>query len=487
MSISQLEDRLGLWASLTTYFGYALLMAFGYLRDLAAAWLPFVSRASTNSAPNGYAPLASDFEDFYKRRLYYRIRDAFNRPISSCPGDTIDVMDRISRDYNRTYEYTGSSTKCINLGSYNYLGFADPDSPCQLPVLKCLEEFSVSTCSSRTDFGTTRTHVELERLVARFVGKPAALVFSMGFATNSTGIPSLIGEGGLIISDNLNHASIVIGARSSGATIRVFEHNNLAALDETIRRAIIDGQPKSHRPWRKIIIVVEGIYSMEGEICPLEAIVAIKKKYGVYLFVDEAHSIGALGESGRGICEYRGVDPTDIDILMGTFTKSFGAVGGYLASSVSVIKYLRRACAGSAYSPSISIPCCQQVISAMKIIAGEDGTTLGRDRLLSIRRNANFFRQGLIDMGCLVLGDWDSPVIPVMLCNPAKISAFSREALARGLAVVVVGFPATPLLHARVRFCISAGHTKEQLEDALTKIDEISGVTHIKYVTKLIG
>ncbi len=144
-----------------------------------------------------------------------------------------------------------------------------------------------------------------------------------------------------------------------------------------IRKAIIDGQPRTHRPWKKILIVVEGIYSMEGEMCPLKEIVAIKKKYRAYLFVDEAHSIGAIGSSGRGITEHAKVNPADVDILMGTFTKSFGAVGGYIASTKEIVSALREHSAGSLYSASISPPAAMQVIAAMQLILGEDGTDLG--------------------------------------------------------------------------------------------------------------
>jgi len=168
---------------------------------------------------------------------------------------------------------------------------------------------------------------------------------------------------------------------------------------------------------------------------------------------------------------------------MGTFTKSFGAVGGYIASSKPVVSYLRSVCPGHVYSASISPPACQQVISAMKIIMGEDGTDIGQKKLTSLRENSNFFRRRMMEMGCHVLGDWDSPVVPVMLYNPAKIPAFSRECYARNLAVVVVGFPASPLLLSRTRFCISAAHTRKELEAALKKIEEVCEVIGIKYGT----
>jgi len=213
------------WAAITTYFGYAVLLLYGYARD----FLGQILRRLDFSKSDGYAPLSSDFDKFYKRYVYYRLRDCFNRPISSCPGAEFDLMERVSKDHNVSFEFTGKTRRCLNLGSYNYLGFADPDSPCSPAVKEALAEYGVTTCSHRVDAGTTKLHRDLELLVARYVGKPAAMVFGMGFGTNSTGIPALVGKGGLIISDSLNHASIVIGARSSGAKIKVFNHNSIVA------------------------------------------------------------------------------------------------------------------------------------------------------------------------------------------------------------------------------------------------------------------
>jgi serine palmitoyltransferase len=160
-------------------------------------------------------------------------------------------------------------------------------------------------------------HEELEREVASFVGKPAALVFGMGFATNSLTLPVLMrGKGTLVISDALNHSSIVAGVRGSSAKVKVFRHNQPEHLERVLRAAIAEGQPRTHRPWAKILIVVEGIYSMEGEVCRLAEIVALKKKYKAYLYLDEAHSIGAMGPTGRGVAEHLGVDTADIDVMV---------------------------------------------------------------------------------------------------------------------------------------------------------------------------
>lgn len=463
-------------AALTTYVSYALLFVFGHFRD----FLRGVSKR--NKPPEGYAPLCRDFEDFYTRRLYHRIQDCWNRPISSSPDSWIHVVERVFQKGNVNMQRTGQTRRCLNVGSYNYLGFAATDVFCTPRAIKSLEKYGASTCSSRVEGGTTRLHMEIEEYVAKFVGKSAAIVCGMGFATNSTMIPALMSKGCLLISDSLNHSSIVAGARGSGAKIKVFQHNDPDHLETVLREAIAEGQPRTHRPWKKIFVIVEGIYSMEGEICRLQEIVAIKKKYKAYLYLDEAHSIGAIGQTGKGVCELLGVDTADVDIMMGTFTKSFGSCGGYIAGSKELIAYLRQICPSHLYATSISPPAAEQILSAIKVLLGEDGTNRGAKKLSQLRDNCNWFRNELRRIGCEVLGDEDSPVMPVMLYNPAKIAAFSRECFKRNVAVVVVGFPATPLLVSRARVCISAAHTRDDLEYALRVIDEVSDLVALKYV-----
>jgi len=248
-----------------------------------------------------------------------------------------------------------------------------------------------------------------------------------------------------------------------------------------LREAIVGGQPTTHRPWNKILIVVEGIYSMEGEILRLPEIIALKKKYKAYLYVDEAHSIGSLGKHGAGVCDYWGVDPADVDVLMGTFTKAFGSVGGYIAASYDLIAYLRTCSFGQIYETSLAPPCVQQVISALDVVTGRDGTKQGEERIKRLRDNSNYFRKRLSDLGFSVFGDTDSAVIPVMLHHLSKMPVFSRACLDENIAVVVVGYPATPFLLCRVRFCISASHTREDLDWALDRMSEIGDTLLLKY------
>jgi serine palmitoyltransferase len=271
-------------------------------------------------------------------------------------------------DHYSTVSEDRVTRKCLNLGSYNYLGFADDwKVTCREGVLSSMKDLPISMSSCLMEGGTSKLHEETEEIVAQFVQKEAALVMNMGFNSNATTIPALMGRGDLIVSDELNHTSIINGARKSGSAIRCFRHNDSKHLEEILKEAIVMGQPRTRRAWKKIMVIVEGIYSMEGEYCDLRSIVKVCKQYGAYVYLDEAHSIGAMGETGRGCCEYTGVDTSDIDIMMGTFTKSFGGMGGYVAGNKDVIECLRSKCAASSYHNSLSPVICQQVISSFKV------------------------------------------------------------------------------------------------------------------------
>eukprot|EP01117_Protostelium_nocturnum_P010336 TRINITY_DN3715_c0_g1_i1.p1 TRINITY_DN3715_c0_g1~~TRINITY_DN3715_c0_g1_i1.p1 ORF type:complete len:544 (-),score=172.88 TRINITY_DN3715_c0_g1_i1:53-1684(-) len=439
-------------------------------------------RVSPLGNRSGYANQFKSLDIFWLRRVYQRLRDLFERPICSKPGAYIDVMMRASNDEFQSFEFTGETRKCLNLCSYNYLGFAQNSGAVIDEVEESIRKLSFASAAPRMEGGNHSVVMELEKLVADYVGKPASLVIGMGYATNSTVLPALAnGKGNLIISDSLNHASIVCGSRDSGARIRVFKHNNPADLELVLKDSILNGQPRTRIPWSRIFVLVEGVYSMEGEILRLPEIIKVVKKYKAYLYVDEAHSIGALGKTGRGVCEHWGVDPNDIDVLMGTFTKAFGSVGGYIAGSHEMINYLRSVSYGSVYSTSMSPPCAQMALSALRLILGLDGSDEGKRRLASLNFNANYFRKRLTDMGFHVIGDHDSPIVPMMVYHPAKMSYMSRELLDRGITIVVVGFPVTTLFMSRIRFCISAAHTKEDLDWALDQINEVGSRALLNY------
>ena len=389
-----------------------------------------------------------------------RINDCFRRPVTGVPGRLITLLNRASNDHNQTFTLTGSTTQCLNMSSYNYLGFAQSVGPCADAVEETIKKSGLSMCASRTEGGTSELHLQVEDLIARFVGKESAMIFSMGFGTNATIFSSLVSKGCLIISDELNHASIRFGSRLSGAVIKMFKHNDMDDLERLLRVEIAQGQPRTHRPWKKILVVVEGLYSMEGTMCNLPALVELKKRYKFYLFVDEAHSIGALGPSGRGVCDYFSIPPEDVDILMGTLTKSFGATGGYVAGPRNWVAKLRLHNAGSVYEESMSPVVLQQIWTSLRCIMGDEAGTEGEERLQRLAFNSRYLRLGLKRLGFIVYGHDDSPIIPLLLYNPAKMPAFSHEMLKRKIAVVIVGYPATPLVQSRYRptpsFCLQA-------------------------------
>lgn len=461
-----------LFVLLSTYLSYAVLIIVGHIRDFfgkifkSYEYIPY-------QHSQGYAPIVDGFDSMFHRRLYMRIRDCFSRPVTGVAGRTIRVLQRTSDDFNKSYSYTGKSTECLNLSSYNYLGFSEASGDCLEQVVTAIQTYGVTTNSPRNEMGFGTLHREAERLVAQFVGKPASIVQSQGFSTNSTTLPILVGKGSLIISDELNHSSLVAGARLSGANIRAFKHNSLTDLEAILKESISQGQPRTHRPWKQILLVIEGLYSMEGSIPILNEIIEMKKKYKFYIYLDEAHSIGAMGPRGRGICDHLGVDPNDIDVMMGTFTKSFGAAGGYIAGSKELINLIRVRNHNSIYGESVSTPVLIQTISSMRVIMGLNSGDEGQRKLEQLAFNARYFHTELKALGFTVIGSPDSPVVPLMLFHPAKIAAFSRECLKRGIAVVVVCYPATPLITGRVRFCVSSAHTKADLDYALRHISEV--------------
>ena len=469
-------EEVPLFTAVTTYMGFYLLVVLGYLNQFLFA--PPVAKERNRK---GYVPLYNRFEQFYSCYVYRRIRDCWNRPICSVPGAEVVLKDRVTHDYGWTFEFTGLEKKCLNLGSYNYLGFAESSGPCAEDAIESIKKYGCSLCSPRQELGTNPLHLELEQTTARFLGVEAAITFGMGFATNALNLPSLLSPGCLVISDEKNHASLIVGLRLSGATTRVFKHNNMKNLEKVLRNAVVQGQPKTHLPWKKILIVAEGVYSMEGSIVHLPEMIALKKKYKAYLYLDEAHSVGAMGPHGRGVVDYFGVDPHDVDILMGTFTKSFGSAGGYIAGKKELVDFLRVNSHAACYASSMSPPVAQQIVTSMRIIMGEDGTHEGQKRVMQLARNTRYFRRRLHQMGVIIYGNEDSPVVPLLVYMFSKIGAVVRTLASKNIAAVGVGFPATPLMEGRIRFCLSAAHTKEQLDNMLEILDDIAETLGLKY------
>ncbi|RVE45312.1 hypothetical protein evm_010017 [Chilo suppressalis] len=228
--------------------------------------------------------------------------------------------------------------------------------------------------------------------------------------------------------------------------------------------------------------VVEGVYSMEGSIAPLRGLVELKKRLGLQLYLDEAHSVGAIGPRGRGATDHCGVRPQDVDVLMGTFTKSFGAAGGYVAGSAALIRALRARGHGHSYATSMSPPVAAQVLWALRSI----DSPAGLERIQRLRENTAYFRDRLRSMGVVMYGAAASPVVPVLVYTFSKMAATVERLARAGLATVGRGFPATPLNQARIRFCLSAAHTREQLEACAEAVKQVVDELGLHYSRRAI-
>lgn len=350
-------------------------------------------------------------KEYIWRRYYYsRIHDCWNRTVTSRAGIWMDVvLNDETEDASGTVKELGSpisrllhkkrsshniegkeeedlsftkgtekrqvSKRCLNFGSYNYLGFADSPKEVIEDDLESLSKFGNSSCSEYTSVGGYASiHKKLESDMAAFLDKEDAFIFAMGYATNSTAIPLLISKGGLIISDSMNHASIVAGCRESGAKVMTFKHNDTKDLERVVRKALVEGN------YNMILIIVEGIYSMEGDVCNLPEIARIKLQYKCKLYIDEAHSIGSIGPTGRGVTDYFGKELVErfgtkdvADILMGTFTKSFASIGGYIASDRQTIAKIRANWCGGVSMPPAS---AQQIVSALRTMTSAEDLSL---------------------------------------------------------------------------------------------------------------
>uniref|UniRef100_A0A914NP56 Aminotransferase class I/classII domain-containing protein n=1 Tax=Meloidogyne incognita TaxID=6306 RepID=A0A914NP56_MELIC len=321
-------EKYNFFVSFSVYFTWFVLTVFAYIRE----FLRYYGFEKNKSAcerleMRDFAPLFNSFEAIYARNCYMRVRDVFERPICGVPGGTVKLLDRETDDYCWNFRFPGTQTEVINTASYNYLGFAENKGPCATASANIINDQGISSCASIRELGQPLAHTELENLVAEFIGVESAICFGMGFATNSMNLTCLMDKDSLIISDQYNHASLILGSKISGATIKIFKHNNIKDLERVLRQSIIFGNSKKEgKPFSKIMVIIEGIYSMEGTICKLDEIIKLKKKYKFYLYLDEAHSIGVrwvrptwrcYGKTGRGIVEYYNCDSKDVDIFYG--------------------------------------------------------------------------------------------------------------------------------------------------------------------------
>jgi glycine C-acetyltransferase len=348
----------------------------------------------------------------------------------------------------------------VNLSSNNYLGLTTHPH-LKARAREALERFGVGTGSVRTIAGTMEIHLELERRLAAFKGTEAALVFQSGFTANAGTVSSILGRDDVIVSDELNHASIIDGARLSRATIKVFPHRDLAAA-----RALATA-PRTGR----MLIITDGVFSMDGDLGAVPGLCDLAEETGAIMMVDDAHASGVFGRNGRGTVDHFGMHGR-VDVQVGTLSKAIGALGGYVAGSKSLIDFLRHRARpflfSTSHPPSVVATC----LAALDVLETEPAL------LQRLWDNTRLFKLGLQQLG-FDTGVSESPITPVITGDSARAMALSDHLFQEGVFAQGIGFPTVPQGKARVRTIVTATHTAEELRfalDAFAKVGRELGI-----------
>jgi 8-amino-7-oxononanoate synthase len=348
----------------------------------------------------------------------------------------------------------------VNFSVYDYVGLAhDPEVAAAAKA--AIDRYGTSAGASRLVSGEKQVHRDLEQALAAFLGTPAAIVFVSGHATNVTTIGHLLGPSDLVLHDTLAHNSIIQGAALSGATRRTFVHNDWQALDALLTDV--------RREFRRVLIAIEGVYSMDGDFPELPRFVELKRKHKTLLLVDEAHSLGTMGATGRGIGEHWGVARADVDLWMGTLSKSLASCGGYIAGSAELVEYLKYTAPGFVYSVGMSPPNAAAALAAL--------TVLGREpqRVVRLRERAALFLKMARERGLDTGSAGGTPVVPVIVGSSVKSLRLARALFERGINVHPILHPAVAEHSARLRFFITTNHSQEQIRaTVLAMADELA-------------
>jgi glycine C-acetyltransferase len=387
--------------------------------------------------PDPLAFLDDEVAALRERHLYRALR-----VMSSGQGPIVSVDDR----------------RVISLSSNDYLGLTHHPR-LREAAMAAVREFGSGSGAVRTIAGTMSMHEALEAELAEFKGTPAVLTFQSGFTANTGVIPTITGETDLIVSDSLNHASIIDGMRLSKAPRKVYAHADVAALKATLDEAVKDGRPGSGEPYRLILVVTDGVFSMDGDIAPLPGIVEAAESVGAAVFVDDAHASGVLGRDGRGSVDHFDLHGR-VAIQVGTLSKAVGVLGGYVAGSTALREILTQRARPFLFStshPPAVVAACREALRVMQ----EEPELLTR-----LWDNTRYFKAELGRLG-FDTGRSETPITPVMMGDPETAMRFSDRLMDEGVFAQPVVFPTVPLDQARLRTIVTAAHAREQLDRAL--------------------
>ena len=397
--------------------------------------------------PDPLAFLAEELDGLRSRQLYRPLR-----VMSSAQGPIVSVDDR----------------RLVSLSSNDYLGLTHHPR-LRAAALAAVERFGAGSGAVRTIAGTMSLHEELEAELARFKGVAATLTFPSGFTANTGVIPTLTGEQDLIVSDALNHASIIDGMRLSKAPRKIYPHGDVTALREILADAEEHGRPDSGLPYRLILVVTDGVFSMDGDIAPLPGIVEAAEAFGAAVMVDDAHASGVLGRNGRGSVDHFGLHGR-VAIQVGTLSKAVGVLGGYVAGSQELRDILTQRARPFLFSTSQPPAVAAACIEAIRVLEEEPELI---DRLWT---NTRRFKAELVRLG-FDTGASETPITPVMMGDSATAARFSQRLFEEGVFAQPIVYPTVALDKARIRTIVTAAHDDEQLDTALGAFDRIGRET----------
>ncbi len=365
----------------------------------------------------------------------------------------------IANPFYRAHQTAAGATtvidgrKLINFASYDYLGL-NRHAEVLARARDTIDTFGISASASRLVAGERPVHVALEEKIASFYGVDAAVCFVSGYLTNVAAISCLMGPKDLVVHDEFIHNSALAGIKLSGATRRLFKHNDVADLEHVLRTVAGD--------YRRIMVIVEGIYSMDGDVADLPALLKLRAEYGFWLMVDEAHSLGVLGKTGRGLAEHFGVDPREIDIWMGTLSKTTSSCGGYIAGSDALVEVLKASAGGFVYSVGLAPVLAAAATASLEVLEREPSRTA------ALRRNGALFLKLAKEAGLDTGLSSGFSVVPVLVGDSLRAVQLSNDLLAEGVNALPIIHPAVPEGLARLRFFITSDHTEEQIRRTVT-------------------
>lgn len=453
--LTSLENRFG------GRFPEEVVLQLETCREVVAAVEKYLGGEACGTADMEDVP--EEYYRFDRYQEYLRLKERMDRARRLGLGNPFfNVHERVTNDTTMI-----EGRELINFSSYNYIGMSG-DSLVTKAAKEAIDRYGTSVSASRLVSGEKALHRELEQAIAGLLGAEDAIVFVGGHSTNESTVGHLFGPGDLILHDALAHNSIIQGCILSGARRRPFPHNDWRAVEQLL--ADVRGD------YHRVLIAIEGTYSMDGDIPNLPRFIEAKKRYKTFLMVDEAHSVGVLGTHGRGIGEYWDVNPADVDLWMGTLSKSFGSCGGYIAGCKALVEYLKYTAPGFVYSVGISPPNAAASLAAIQLLEAEP------QRVAQLHERAKLFLKLARAYGMNTGMSKDTPVVPIILGDSLDCLQLSQALNRRGINVQPIVHPAVEERAARLRFFITSRHTEEQIRYTVETLAEELARINPKYV-----